>query len=708
MRKRTLLVSIAFALIVAGGSRVTFSSFTATPIGVGGSSFSAATLGSFISVVPGSDTQPGTQTAVATGVADALSVGLGAVPSPRTFTSVFTVTNSGGMPLALTLSPSLPAQVTAARFATSGTTTVTLAAHTSSAVQIQTSATSAGTGTGTIRLGLTDVAALYRDYPLSLVQAPAAPATLVATAQVAGAISLSWSASTTTSDLAGYNVFRSIGAGQPVQLNGTALAGTSFVDTQTVSGTAYTYSVQAAATSPVGLASVSSPTSTATADAVAPAVTLATVNGAAATFPLSTNTTVSSVGGICESGSGNVTWSVSGDTTESGTATCSSGVWAQTLTTALSAEGHYTLAATQSDAAGNVGSSGGKAVTVDKTKPLIAATALAGGSAYTAGTWTNQTVTVSFTCADTGAVQSALTTNTVGGGGTQSAETSTGTFTNSGTCTDAAGNTASAATVSPIKIDKTSPVITSAAKNADLSTYTAGTWTRQAVTVSFTCADTGTIQSGLAANTVSGGTQSTDTTNGSITNSGSCLDAAGNAASPVTFSSIKVDQTAPSGGSVDATGLVGTGARYALSTTLAITFTKGTDPTSGLAPTGATLWGAQGTLSSAGGTADGTCSNYGTYALAATDPSSPFSSSVPTDNACWKAQYRVLDVAGNTAIYTGGDMKVETTAPGSLAPTFVYSAIVGSVYPTGTTVYFKDATTGFGTFTVTASATDAY
>ena len=64
-------------------------------------------------------------------------------------------------------------------------------------------------------------------------------------------------------------------------------------------------------------------------------------------------------------------------------------------------------------------------VDVDTTSPVVSTTATKGGTTpYGAGTWTNQTVTVAFTCADAGAVQSGLaTTNPVAGGGTQSTET---------------------------------------------------------------------------------------------------------------------------------------------------------------------------------------------------------------------------------------------------------------------------------------------
>jgi hypothetical protein len=72
---------------------------------------------------------------------------------------------------------------------------------------------------------------------------------------------------------------------------------------------------------------------------------------------------------------------------------------------------------------------------------------------YTAGTWTNQNVEVSFSCADT---LSGTDTNTVAGA-TKSASGADQSVTNTGTCTDKAGNTADSKTFSDIDIDKDPP-----------------------------------------------------------------------------------------------------------------------------------------------------------------------------------------------------------------------------------------------------------
>ena len=134
--------------------------------------------------------------------------------------------------------------------------------------------------------------------------------------------------------------------------------------------------------------------------------------------------------------------------------------------------------------AGN-GSFTGQAYTVDKAAPTVSGTAvtLPEDAAYSAGTWTNRSVRVTFTCSDTGG--SGLTAGS--GDETQdfTAETSGTTATFSGTCADNAGNTAGGASFGPIMIDKTAPAITATLAPAPNS---AG-WNNTDVTVSYSCAD---------------------------------------------------------------------------------------------------------------------------------------------------------------------------------------------------------------------------
>ena len=165
------------------------------------------------------------------------------------------------------------------------------------------------------------------------------------------------------------------------------------------------------------------------------------------------------------------------------------------------------------------------------------------------------------------------------------------------------------------------------------------------------------------------------------------------------------DVTGPTGGSVDAVGLVGTGTRYSTSTALSIGFTPGTDP-SGIAGSGATLTRATATLTSAGGTANGVCGTFGTYTLISggNDPVSPKSDTV-TDQACYRYQYTVQDTFGNPTTYTSSDIKIDTTVPAT--PALAFSAFTNTYWSgSGTTVYYR-SNAASGSFTVTGTSTDA-
>jgi hypothetical protein len=90
-------------------------------------------------------------------------------------------------------------------------------------------------------------------------------------------------------------------------------------------------------------------------------------------------------------------------------------------------------------------------IVADTTLPTITATATrADNTPYTADTWTNQTVTVHFTCTDTGSGIASCPADQIFG--------NDGTFTASGTATDTVGNSASTS-FGPIKIDKTAPTL---------------------------------------------------------------------------------------------------------------------------------------------------------------------------------------------------------------------------------------------------------
>jgi hypothetical protein len=87
----------------------------------------------------------------------------------------------------------------------------------------------------------------------------------------------------------------------------------------------------------------------------------------------------------------------------------------------------------------------------DSTPPTISASATkADNTPYTVGSWTNQTVTVHFTCDDTGSGLASCPAD-------QTFSTD-GVFTASGTATDNANNSAST-TFGPVQIDKTAPML---------------------------------------------------------------------------------------------------------------------------------------------------------------------------------------------------------------------------------------------------------
>ena len=178
-------------------------------------------------------------------------------------------------------------------------------------------------------------------------------------------------------------------------------------------------------------------------------------------------------------------------------------------------------------------------------------------------------------------------------------------------------------------------------------------------------------------------------------------DVAGNAApTTLTFAN---DVTGPAGGSVDATGLGGTGGRYSTSTTLEHRAEQGLGCAVGPGATGARLLRATATLTSAG-IADGVCGTFGAFAqVGALDPVSPVSDAVP-DRACYRYQYVVPDNVGNTTTFTSPDIKVDATAPG--APVLTPAAPTGDTAISGSTVYINPQTGRSGGFQVQAVATD--
>ena len=101
--------------------------------------------------------------------------------------------------------------------------------------------------------------------------------------------------------------------------------------------------------------------------------------------------------------------------------------------------------------------------------------------------------------------------------------------------------TSGEATVS-FTLDTVAPTVTASATKADASPYAAGTWTNQAVTVHYTCSDSG---SGVA----SCPPPQLFATTGTFTASGTVLDNAGNSA-PASFGPIQIDTAPPTGGAL--------------------------------------------------------------------------------------------------------------------------------------------------------------
>ncbi len=355
-RRRVLLGAIAAtaALLVAGGTaRLSSAAFTAD-LTAAGNVLTADRLANHFSVAPGPD---------ATGDVDTLEVDLGLVTSPGTVEGVFTVTNVSGQSRTATLEVLGPGQVASAAFTDSGTETAVLAAGASSAVSVTTSPTVAGSGTGVLRLRLDGSAWLYRDYGLTLDAAPSAPGSLDAVAKPAGRVDLTWAASATTGNLAGYHVYRSAGAAW-TRLTTTPLGGTSYADTATTDGVQYTYAVRAVSTGSPSLESLDSPHATVRADATAPvlpsAVQLANGGGQGGGWINAANASTLSV---------SVTLPGSSAATDVLTVTLSNGAEAVSkevpapggggivTVTGLDAsplsDGSVTIAATVADAAGN-------------------------------------------------------------------------------------------------------------------------------------------------------------------------------------------------------------------------------------------------------------------------------------------------------------------------------------------------------------------
>ena len=359
-------LGLALAGLCAHLSAAAFTGSTAIP----SNSVTVDQLSNYFSVTP-------LNTTVAGGGVDNLALDFGTVASARTFTSVFRVTNVSGASRTAVLNLSNVPQIASLAFA-SGGPSATLAAGASPTVNVTTSSTVAGRGSGTLRLGLSGLSWMYRDYTVKIDEAPQAPTAPAVAQKPAGRLDLSWAASTTVTNLAGYNVYRSSG-GAYTKLNSSPLTGTSYSDTATVDGTAYTYKINAVTTGSPLLTSLDSTTVSATADATAPLVTSvalsngggtgnAYVNAANAsslsvsvTLPAGSLTTDTVTLTIAKGGSSIVT--THAGTNGAGTFTVSG------INVAGLGDGALTISASSTDAAGNVGAATSISVTKDTVAP---------------------------------------------------------------------------------------------------------------------------------------------------------------------------------------------------------------------------------------------------------------------------------------------------------------------------------------------------
>jgi hypothetical protein len=439
-----VLVPTACAALVVAGlvTRLTAAAFTANTAVANG--VTVDKLANHFSVAPGTDVQPGTGVRVASGDVDTLALAFGTVPSARTFSSVFTITNVSGTAQTAALTLTGVPQIASALFAKSGTTSVTLAAGESTTLVVATSSTVAGLASGTLRLALTGISWLYRDYAVAIAQAPEAPTGLSATARKAGRIQLQWSASSTTTNLAGYDVYRSSGSGW-TKLNPAPLTGTGYDDVSTVDGTTYTYKIQAVSTDAAPLVSLDSSTATATADATPPAAPTAVALASAwinASNRSSASVSVTLPSGSLASDIVTVTLS-DGSNAVSKSAPASGGAGTVTvsgLDASALADGSISLSATSTDLAGNESTAKSGSASKDTIAPSL------GGISYSDGAGSGDRISgtteagaaVTITKAGGGSWSASGAAFNVQVANVRGAATTTVTYTI--TATDAAGN----------------------------------------------------------------------------------------------------------------------------------------------------------------------------------------------------------------------------------------------------------------------------
>jgi hypothetical protein len=237
-----------------------------------------------------------------------------------------------------------------------------------------------------------------------------------------------------------------------------------------------TYTAQARQTDSFGGLGTSTPV-TFSVDTAAPVVVTTELDGAPATFPVDRNAPVSSVGGTCGTDPGDsttVSVAIGGDAIETGDTTCTAGTWTYTLADPLTADGIYTIVATQADVAGNTGASDIVWFVLDTAAPAVAVTEANGAPAAFPLTTNTPVTSIGGTCG-TDPGDSTTVSVAIGGDTTETGDTTCtagawtytladpltadGTYTADATQTDTAGNTGAAATTT-ITIDTVGPAVT--------------------------------------------------------------------------------------------------------------------------------------------------------------------------------------------------------------------------------------------------------
>ena len=371
-------------------------------------------------------------------------------------------------------------------------------------------------------------------------------------------------------------------------------------------------------------------------------------------------------------------------------------------------------------------------ISADSTAPTGQTATLTAGPWYTplsvALTLDNGTDTESGLDTSSGVVERAtatLTGGTCGSFGTWSTVTLTAgadTTVTSGNCyryryttTDNVGNTSSPSTASSdAKVDTTAPSTPALtlSESSPLS-YVSGTtlyYNAQGTnTASFTVDGTSTdAQSGIQKLTfpnitgiTGGGDDTTSPYQGNYTwtnataASGNQTVTSYNGASTTATSTFTVtkDTTAPTGQTADLAG----GPWY---TTLSVPLTldNGTDSGAGVDAASGVVERATATLT------NGTCGSFGTWNTVTLTGGAD---TTVTSGNCYRYRYTITDNVGNTSAPSTAtaDAKVDTTAPSTPTLTLNESSPLSSV--SGTTLYYNPQGSNTGTFTATATSSDA-